>query len=69
MPHLRPILKPGYLKSPLLARASFNNLTSIMHFRQLYSLMLGGNCLKDAAGVALNTWERHLDYLTGPHIT
>ena len=60
---------PGYLKSPLLARASFNDITSIMHFRQLYSLMPEGNCLKDAAGVALNTWERHLDYLTGPHIT
>ena len=60
---------PCYLKSPLLASASFNDLTSIQHFRQLYRLMPEGNCLKDAAGVALNTWERHLDYLTGPHIT
>ena len=46
---------PGYLKIPLLARASFNNLTSIQHFRQLYRLMSEGNCLKDAARVALNT--------------
>ena len=27
-----------------------------------------GNCLKEAARVALNTWQRHLDFLTAPHI-
>ena len=28
-----------------------------------------GNCLKEAARVALNTWQHHLDFLTAPHIT
>ena len=60
---------PDYLKSLLLACASFNDLTSIQNFRQLYRLMPEGNCLKDTAMVAPNTWERHLDYITGSRIT
>ena len=59
---------PDFLKSPLLSRASFNDLTSIKRYRQLYKLMPEGSCLKEAARVALNTWQRHLDFLTAPHI-
>ena len=60
---------PDFLKSPLLAHASFNDLTSIKRYRQLFSFMPEGHCLKEAARVALNTCERHLDYLSPPHIT
>ena len=59
---------PDFLKSPLLNRASFNDLTSIKRYRQLYQLMPEDNCLKEATRVALNTWQRHLDFLTAPHI-
>ena len=53
----------------MLSRASFNDLTSIKRYRQLYKFMPEGNCLKEAARVALNTWQHHLDFLTAPHIT
>ena len=53
---------PGFLKSPLLARASFNDLSSISHFRQLEQFY------PEASRAALDLWERHLDYLTPQHI-
>ena len=49
---------PGFLKSPLGADASFNDLQSIIHFRKLKTFM------PEVANEALATWERHLDYLT-----
>ena len=53
---------PLFLKSPLLARASYNDLSSISHYRQLRPLF------PEVARVALETWGRHLDYLTPQHI-
>ena len=53
---------PGFLKSPLLAKASFNDLTSIHHYRQLRAF------LPDVSTAALKLWERHLDYVTPQHI-
>ena len=49
--------RPDFLKSPLLAHATFADLTS----RQLFYFMPEGDCLKEAARVALNTCEGHLD--------
>ena len=53
---------PCFLKSPLLARASYNDLSSISHYRQLRPLF------PEVARVALETWGRHLDYLTPQNI-
>ena len=53
---------PGYLKSPLLAKASYNDLMSIHHYRQL------GAFFPDVSRAALKLWERHLDYVTPQHI-
>ena len=61
--------RPDFLKSPLLAHATFADLTSIKWYRQLFYFMPEGDCLKEAARVALNTCEGHLDYLSPPHIT
>ena len=60
---------PDFLTSPLLAHATLDNLTSIKRYRQLLNFMPEGDCLKEAARVALNTCEGHLDYLSPPHIT
>ena len=49
---------PGFLRSPLGSDAAFNDLTSIIHFRQLRPFMPA------LAREALQTWERHLDYIT-----
>ena len=61
--------RPDFLKSPLLAHATFADLTSIKRYRQLFYFMPEGDCLKEAARVALNTCEGHMDYLSPPHIT
>ena len=53
---------PGFLKSPLGLSAAFNDLSSIKSFRLLRPYM------PEAAAEGLATWERHLDYLTPPHI-
>ena len=53
---------PGFLKSRLLNRASYNDLSSMSHYRQLRPLF------PEVARVALETWDRHLDYLSPPHI-
>ena len=53
---------PLFLKGPLLARASYNDLSSISHYRQLRPLF------PEVARVALETWDRHLDYLTPQNI-
>ena len=49
---------PGLLKSALGTDAVYNDLASIINFRQLRPIM------PEIATEALNTWERHLDYLT-----
>ena len=53
---------PGFLKSNNLGRASYNDLTSISHYRQLWCFM------PEASRIGLETWERHLDYLTPQNI-
>ena len=53
---------PGFLKSSVGSRASFNDLTSMKHFQQLRVYM------RPAAEEALRTWNRHLDFLTPQHI-
>ena len=49
---------PGFLKSHLGKEAAFNDLTSILHDRQLREFM------PEVADVLLSTWDRHLDYLS-----
>ena len=56
------LIGPSYLKAPLLARASYNDLTFISHLRQLRPF------LPDVSAAGLRLWERHLDYLTPQHI-
>ena len=54
---------PGFLKSRLGGNATFNDLTSMLHFRQLHRFM------PVIATEALKTWNRHLDFITPQHIT
>ena len=56
------VFGPPYLKSPLLARASYNDLKSMSIFRQLRPFF------PEVAEAALRLWDRHLDYITPQHI-
>ena len=53
---------PDLLKSSLGARAVYNDLSSMLRYRQLR------NRMPQVAEEALSTWDRHLDSLTGPHV-
>lgn len=53
---------PGFLKCSMGSSAAFNDLTSMMNYRNLR------NYMKPAADEALATWNRHLDFLTPQHI-
>ena len=56
------IYGPSFLKCYLGLQAAYNDLSSMQHFRHLRPFM------PVAAAEGLATWERHLDYITPPHI-
>jgi hypothetical protein len=56
------IYGPGFLRSSIAITAANNDLSSILHYRELSQFF------SEAARVGLATWERHLDYLTPQHI-
>ena len=53
---------PGFLKSAVGIDAAYNDLTSILHYRQLRPFM------PRVAAEALATFNRHLDYITPQNI-
>ena len=56
------LIGPSYLKARSLEKASYNDLMSIKHFRDLKAY------LPEVSSAALKLWDRHLDYLTPQHI-